>query len=114
MDGPTHERGGGRAARPSGPPRVEIYTWRHCPYCLRAKALLEALGVPYRELAIDGDPEARRRMAERAGGRRTLPQIFVDGRPIGGCAELEALHRSGRLRTLLAGPPPAASPGGEP
>jgi len=114
MDGPTDEHRAEAADGIPGRPRVEIYTWRYCPYCLRAKALLDALGVPYRELPIDGDPEARRRMAERAGGRRTLPQIFVEGRPIGGCAELEALHRSGRLRALLAGPPPAACPGGEP
>ncbi len=89
-----------------GAPRVELYTWRWCPYCLQAKALLEGLGIPYREHPIDGDAEARRRMAERAEGRRTVPQVFIDGRPVGGYTELAALARSGRLQALLAAPPP--------
>ncbi|MEN9206652.1 MAG: glutaredoxin 3 [Gloeomargarita sp. GMQP_bins_120] len=81
--------------------KVEIYTWRTCPFCLRAKALLDRKGIPYVEYAIDGDEQARQRMAERAGGRRTVPQIFINGQPIGGCEELYALERAGELDRLL-------------
>ncbi|MFM9111199.1 MAG: glutaredoxin 3 [Prochlorococcaceae cyanobacterium] len=82
-------------------PRVEIYTWRACPFCIRAKALLDRKGVAYTEHAIDGDEPARERMAERAGGRRSVPQIFVNDELIGGCDDLHALERSGRLDGLL-------------
>lgn len=81
--------------------RVEIYTWRACPFCIRAKRLLNARGVRFVEYPIDGDAAARAAMRERAGGRDTLPQIFIDDRPIGGCDELFALDRSGGLETLL-------------
>ena len=82
--------------------KVEIYVWRFCPFCIRAKALLDRKGVAYDEYAIDGDEEARDAMAERAGGRRSLPQIFIDGRHVGGCDDLHALERSGQLDSLLA------------
>jgi glutaredoxin 3 len=80
---------------------VEIYTWRTCPICLRAKALLNRKGVPFTEYAIDGDETARTKMAERAGGRRSVPQIFINGQHIGGCDELYNLERSGELERLL-------------
>lgn len=82
--------------------KVEIYTWRFCPFCIRAKALLDHKGVTYSEYAIDGDRQARAAMSERADGRSSLPQIFIDDAGIGGCDELHALERSGRLDALLA------------
>ncbi|MEY2977407.1 MAG: glutaredoxin 3 [Prochlorotrichaceae cyanobacterium] len=80
---------------------IEIYTWQYCPFCLRAKSLLDQKGLKYQEYAIDGDEEARAQMAERAGGRRSLPQIFINDRPIGGCDELYGLEYSGQLETLV-------------
>lgn len=81
---------------------VEIYTWRFCPFCIRALALLDRKGVAYREYAIDGDQAARRAMADRAGGSTSLPQIFINDRSIGGCDDLYALEASGQLDALLA------------
>jgi len=83
-------------------PRVEIYTWSSCPFCLRAKALLDRKGVTYEELTIDGDEPARQAMSERADGRRSVPQIFINNWGIGGCDDLYALESSGRLDPLLA------------
>lgn len=80
---------------------VEIYTWQTCPYCIRAKVLLSWKGVNFTEYKIDGDGAARVRMAERANGRRTVPQIFINNQPIGGCDDLYALDRQGRLDELL-------------
>lgn len=82
--------------------RVEIYTWRFCPFCIRAKALLDKKNVPYTEHAIDGDNEARDAMAVRAEGRRSVPQIFINDEPLGGCDDLYALERQGQLDALLA------------
>jgi glutaredoxin 3 len=82
---------------------VEIYTWRTCPFCIRAKQLLDRKGVAYTEYTIDGDEAARQAMAERAHGRRTLPQIFIDNKHIGGCDDLYALERAGKLDSLLQG-----------
>ena len=87
---------------PSGKtPMVEIYSWQFCPYCIRAKGLLDRKGVVYSDYRIDGDEEARRRMAIRANGRTSLPQIFINNLGIGGCDDLHALERSGELDTLL-------------
>ena len=80
---------------------TEIYTWRFCPFCIRAKGLLDRKGVAYREYAIDGDDQARRAMSQRADGRTSLPQIFIDNQGIGGCDELHALERRGQLDALL-------------
>jgi glutaredoxin 3 len=81
---------------------VEIYTWRYCPFCIRAKALLEQKGVEYTEYAIDGDEAAREKMIERANGRRSLPQIFVDRtHHVGGCDDLLSLARNGKLEQLI-------------
>jgi glutaredoxin 3 len=81
---------------------VEIYTTPMCPYCWRAKRLLDKKGVPYREVDLWAQPERRAEMTARAQGRRTVPQIFIDGRAIGGSDELAALEASGGLDPLLA------------
>lgn len=82
-------------------PNIEIYTWSTCPFCIRAKALLDSKGVQYREYVIDGDEGARAQMAVRANGRRTLPQIFINDQHIGGCDDAYALERQGKLDALL-------------
>lgn len=81
---------------------VEIYTWQTCPYCMRAKLLLWWKQVDFTEYKIDGDGAARVAMAERAGGRKSVPQIFINGQHIGGCDELYACDRAGQLDPLLA------------
>jgi len=81
---------------------VEIYTWRACPFCIRAKQLLDRKGVNYTEFAIDGDEAARSAMASKSGGRRSVPQVFINGEHMGGCDELYGLERSGQLDGLLA------------
>ena len=80
---------------------VEIYTWQTCPYCIRAKLLLWMKGVKFTEYKIDGDDAARIAMADRANGSRTVPQIFINNKHIGGCDELYALNRDKRLDPLL-------------
>lgn len=81
---------------------VEIYTWATCPFCMRAKYLLDSKNIEYTEYKIDGDEEARARMSERAGGRRTLPQIFVGkDHHVGGCDDLYALEAQGKLDSLV-------------
>ena len=90
-----------RSIHDSGITTVEIYTWRFCPFCLRAKALLNEKGVQFTEYSIDGDNDARIKMSERAGGRTTVPQIFINGESIGGCDELYALERNNELNELL-------------
>ena len=82
---------------------VEIYTTPLCPYCWRAKRLLDKKGVAFIEIDLWQQPQRRAEMIERAGGRRTVPQLFVDGRAIGGSDELAALERSGELDALLRG-----------
>jgi glutaredoxin 3 len=84
-------------------PKVEIYTWRFCPFCIRAKQLLDRKGVAYEEYVIDGDEEARDAMVARGSdGRRSVPQVFIDGAHVGGCDDLYTLERQGRLDALLA------------
>lgn len=80
---------------------VTLYTTRYCPYCLRAKYLLDQKGVAYREIAVDGNVELRSEM-ERLSGQHTVPQIWVGEQHVGGCDELWALERRGELDTLLA------------
>lgn len=84
-------------------PNVEIYTWSQCPFCIRAKALLKNKGVNFTEYCIDGDEAARAKMAQRANGRRSLPQIFINDQHIGGCDDLHALDARGKLDPLLEG-----------
>ena len=81
--------------------RVEIYTTPSCPFCVRAKRLLQARGITYDEIDVAGDPELRADLVQRTG-RRTVPQIFIDGEPIGGFEELAALDASTRLTNLVA------------
>ena len=86
-------------------PQITIYTTASCPYCLRAKSLLARKGVEYQEVPIDGDPAARAAMMARAGGRTSVPQIFIGGTHVGGCDDLHALDRDGRLNPMLAPAP---------
>ena len=82
-------------------PNVEIYTQPSCPYCSRAVALLQKKGAPFKEIdARHGTPE-RAEATKRSGGRTTMPQIFIGGRGIGGCDDLMALDRAGKLDALL-------------
>ncbi len=82
-------------------PNVEIYTWQFCPFCIRAKSLLNEKGITFTEYSIDGDQEARRKMSEKAEGRNTVPQIFINGKGIGGCDELHELDRNNKLNDLI-------------
>lgn len=83
-------------------PKVEIYTWRSCPFCIQAKQLLKSKGVDFIEYSIDGDEAARSQMQKRANGRRSVPQIFINDQHIGGCDDLYELDDHGRLDSLLA------------
>jgi glutaredoxin 3 len=83
-------------------PVVEIYTKTFCPYCWRAKLLLEGKGVEYKEIGVDFGGEVRQLMIQRAGGRTTVPQIFIGEHHVGGCDDLVALEREGKLDQLLA------------
>jgi glutaredoxin 3 len=82
--------------------QVDIYTTRFCPYCQAAKALLTRKGVAFTEIDVTGDREGRRRMMERAGGRYTVPQIFIGAVHVGGSDELHELDFVGKLDPLLA------------
>tara|TARA_R110002073_G_scaffold5880_4_gene35793 strand:- start:4894 stop:5133 length:240 start_codon:yes stop_codon:yes gene_type:complete len=77
-----------------------MYTTRFCPFCVRAKSLLEHKAVEFEEISVDGDPEKRREMMEKAG-RHTVPQIWIGETHVGGCDELFMLERSGKLDELL-------------
>ena len=85
------------------PAKVEIYSSPFCGYCARAKRLLDEKGVAYVDYDVMVDPSLRDAMLRRAEGRTTVPQIFIDGRAIGGSDELHALERAGALDALLAG-----------
>ena len=84
------------------PAGVVMFATRFCGYCRRARRLLEAKGVRYAEIRVDRDPRERARMRQLAGAN-TVPQIFIDGRHVGGCDQLYALDRAGGLDPLLAG-----------
>ena len=81
---------------------VTIYTTMMCPYCFRAKALLKDKGVEFKEIDVGMDPDLRDEMTKRANSGYTVPQIFVGDTHVGGCDELYALERAGKLDTLLA------------
>ena len=81
--------------------RIQIYTTRWCGYCVRAKALLDAKGIAYEEISLDDDPAFRRNVFDLTGGW-TVPQILIDGTPIGGYTELWRLDQSGALDDSLA------------
>ncbi|MEL4897636.1 glutaredoxin 3 [Crocosphaera sp. Alani8] len=80
---------------------IEIYTWSSCPFCIRAKALLTKKGVDFTEYCIDGDEDARDKMAQRGDGKRSVPQVFINDRHVGGCDDLHDLEFSGKLDSLL-------------
>ncbi|MEN3163408.1 glutaredoxin 3 [Tistrella mobilis] len=80
---------------------VIIYSTPICPYCARAKALLERKGVSYTDIDVYSDRSLRAEMTEKAGGRTSVPQIFIDGAHVGGCDDLYALERAGKLDPML-------------
>ncbi|MFZ5746718.1 MAG: glutaredoxin 3 [Pseudomonadota bacterium] len=82
--------------------KIEIYTKAFCPYCSRAKALLDSKDAVFEEIDITMDSKKRQEMIQRADGRTTVPQVFIDGRHIGGSDDLAALDRQGGLDPLLA------------
>lgn len=84
-------------------PRIEIYSTNYCPYCVRAKALLNKKGLAFVEHNIEEDPERRDEMLRRSEGARTVPQIFINDRHVvGGCDGLYALERKGELDSWLS------------
>jgi glutaredoxin 3 len=80
---------------------VELYTTMYCPYCTRARALLQRKGIAFVDIDIAQMPERRDEMIRRADGRSTVPQIFINGEHVGGCDDLVALDRAGRLDAKL-------------
>ncbi len=83
-------------------PKVEVYTKQRCPYCVSAKALLGRKGVAFQEIDVEHDDERRAWLVE-ASGQRTVPQIFVDGRSLGGFSDIDALDKQGKLDPILRG-----------
>lgn len=81
--------------------KVEIYTWSTCPFCIRALNLLDRKKVDYIEYCIDGDNNAREEMTQKANGRSSLPQIFINDQHIGGCDDIYELEFQGKLDALL-------------
>lgn len=81
--------------------KIEIYTTMLCGYCYRAKKLLEERGADFTEIDVMTDGKLRAEMRERSGGRTSVPQIFIDGRHVGGCDDLYALDKAGKLQPLL-------------
>jgi glutaredoxin 3 len=81
--------------------KVEIYTWTTCPFCIRAKNLLRNKSIDFIEYNIDGDEIARNQMSERANGKRSLPQVFINDAHIGGCDDIYSLDRQGKLDQML-------------
>jgi glutaredoxin 3 len=82
-------------------PKIEVYSTAVCPYCVAAKNLLKAKGLHWEEVRVDTDPVQRETMLARSGGRRTVPQIFVNDQHVGGYDDLVAADRSGKLAELL-------------
>jgi glutaredoxin 3 len=85
----------------ASPPTVDIYTGSNCAPCMRAKRLLETKGVKFREISVEESAEVRAEMQRRSGGRRSVPQIFVGERHVGGFDDMVALDRKGELDSLL-------------
>jgi len=82
-------------------PKIEIYSTAVCPYCVAAKNLLKSKGLEWSEVRIDTDPGQLGQMLERSGGRRTVPQIFINDQHVGGFDDLVAADRNGKLTQLL-------------
>ena len=87
--------------------KVELYTTSYCPFCTRAKNLLKSKGVSFEEIDVTDDDQLREKMIELSGGRRTVPEIFINGKIVGGYDELRALDQEGKLDSLLAESAPA-------
>ncbi len=85
-------------------PKVVMYSTLFCPYCMRAKALLDSKGVDYEERRIEGDQALMQEMIQRAKGRTSVPQIFIDEYHVGGYDDMAALDRAGKLDPLLEAP----------
>jgi glutaredoxin 3 len=83
-------------------PKVTVYTKQNCPFCVRAKRLLDKKGVPYEEIAIEGKDELRAWLVEKSG-QMTVPQVFAGDRSLGGFSDLDALEREGKLEPILRG-----------
>jgi glutaredoxin 3 len=83
--------------------KVQVYTTTYCPFCIRAKALLKSKGVAFEEIDVSDDDALRQRMVELSGGRRTVPEIFINDKIIGGYDELRVLESKGELDALLSG-----------
>ena len=81
--------------------KIEFYTWQYCPFCIKAKTLLNKKNIQFTEYKIDGDEAARDEMSLRASGRRSLPQIFINNEGIGGCDDLFELEKENKLDDLL-------------
>lgn len=82
-------------------PKIEVYTTTYCPYCVRAKQLLDIKDLDYTEIDVTNDDAARADLVVKSQGRRTVPQIFINDTPIGGYDDLRALEESGRLDQML-------------
>ena len=82
--------------------QIEVYTKAFCPYCTRAKMLLDGKGADFREIDVTMDRAGFDAMVARANGRRTVPQVFIGGKHVGGCDDLMALERDGKLDGMLA------------
>lgn len=81
---------------------VEVYTTDYCPYCKKAKALLDKKGVSYAEIDVTGEPDFRTKLAEMTGGKTTVPQVFINGKSVGGSSDLENLNKTGELDKILS------------
>ncbi len=92
-------------------PEVVVYSKAYCPYCDAAKTLLREKGVAFEEIDLSRDPDGQRAMTAKAGGRSTVPQIFINGFHVGGCDDLYALDSRGALDPLLAGKQEASMKG---
>ena len=107
FDAPSNKVNQGKAAMTLSPDEitaeVEIYTTMFCGFCWRAKDLLQSKGVSFKEYDVSSDAALRAKMKERSNGGRTVPQIFIDDKLVGGCDELHQLEHEGRLNTLLTG-----------
>jgi len=80
---------------------VQIYVTQYCPYCVRAKGLLNAKGVSYDEVDVDAEPQRRSEMIEKSNGITSVPQIFIDSQHIGGCDDMFAMENQGKLDSIL-------------
>ncbi len=81
---------------------IVIYRTEYCPYCDMAKRLFDEIGVTYEQIDVTNDAEARAELLERTGGKRTVPQIFINGQSVGGFTDVQALKRTGELDKMLA------------